>query len=679
MVPSSVLLVLVVTFSLSSTALCRQKRAAFSCSNTGLSDSLRQVFLCYHNDARLRVAKGVESNNVGTLNPAKNMYKLEWDCSMEQQAQNAITTCPLSLGSFPNMAQNLIRYSSSGGFSNPAVQINSTLNSWWGKAKQYGVTDSSNKYTSGNLYTFANMVFAETTKLGCAYKVCSNYLTITCLYNGISSVARGLEPDALGGNAPKAAKMLKMVYDCSVESTALAHASKCVYQHSSSAARPGLGENIYMTSAVNFDKVKAATQASELWWGELKQYGVGPSNNLTTALWNRPNTQIGHYSQMAWETSYRLGCAVAHCSNFTFGVCQYGPAGNYLNRLIYTIGNPCTSNAGCPGSYTSVPMSFRIGLLLATVVACVRSSPIHYDVSLLRTKRDNENATTMATFTVERLDAPIERIEIRLIDENSTNTVLEQPPAAVETVEQSSGNSVVNTQLKHGTATENAIDENVVGSADQYDVRYKKVEYVSDVILTRQDNTPTELAVQLRTDNIVTEEPSSTIDATTTTETFTHRESDKIIPRAEARAWLSSYSTRSPSDIDDDLDVLPPEAEESSSDDEYEPVEECLLNKAELPLKTVQKLTEQARKLGKLIRTRNRLQQQYCINREHPQLNDEFRLCPIWRNEKKVHNYQLMRIKYCADYSKWPNASKLMSTYGDNLNLYETLYAFQKP
>uniref|UniRef100_A0A183G3F6 Transposase n=1 Tax=Heligmosomoides polygyrus TaxID=6339 RepID=A0A183G3F6_HELPZ len=55
------------------------------------------------------------------------------------------------------------------------------------------------------------------------------------------------------------------------------------------------------------------------------------------------------------------------------------------------------------------------------------------------------------------------------------------------------------------------------------------------------------------------------------------------------------------------------------------------------------------------------------------------RLCPIWRNEKKVHNYQLMRIKYCADYSKWPNASKLMSTYGDNLNLYETLYAFQKP
>ncbi|PIO55400.1 SCP-like protein, partial [Teladorsagia circumcincta] len=75
-----------------------------------------------------------------------------------------------------------------------------------------------------------------------------------------SSVARGLEPDALGGNAPKAAKMLKMVYDCSVEASALKHASKCVYQHSTSSERPGLGENIYMTSALKYDKVKAAAQ-----------------------------------------------------------------------------------------------------------------------------------------------------------------------------------------------------------------------------------------------------------------------------------------------------------------------------------------------------------------------------------------------------------------------------------
>ncbi|KHJ88993.1 SCP-like protein, partial [Oesophagostomum dentatum] len=291
----------IIAVALTDAKIYRQKRATYSCSNTGLTDALRDVFLNYHNDARRRVAKGTEPNNVGTLNPAKNMYKLEWDCTLEQQVQDAIASCPSGLGSWSNMAQNLIRWSSSAGFSNPAAQINTTLANWWGKAKQYGVTDPDNKYTSSNLYTFANMVFSETTKIGCAYKVCGNYMTVSCLYNAIgyytnepmwqtgtacasgsecttyansgcdaglctkgpdvpetnnecpansgmtdsvrdtfltlhnnyrSSVARGLEPDALGGYAPKASKMLKMVYDCNVEASAMRHALKCVYQHS---------------------------------------------------------------------------------------------------------------------------------------------------------------------------------------------------------------------------------------------------------------------------------------------------------------------------------------------------------------------------------------------------------------------------------------------------------------
>ncbi|CAJ0592091.1 unnamed protein product [Cylicocyclus nassatus] len=405
-------------------AVYRIKRSTYSCSNTGMTDAIRDQILNYHNAARLRVAKGIEPNNVGNLNPAKNMYKLEWDCNMEQQAQAAISSCPGNLASWSNMAQNLVKYTSTGSFPNPATLINSTMNNWWDAAKKYGVTDPQNRYTSSKLYSFSNMVFPETTKIGCAYKVCTgstNALTFTCLYNGIgyytnepmwetgsacvtgadcttyansgcsgglctkgadipdtnnqcatntgmtdavrqkfltlhnsfrSSLARGLEPDALGGNAPKASKMLKMVYDCSVEANAMKHAKKCVYEHSEDKERPNLGENLYYTSALNFDKVKAAAQASQLWWNELKEYGVGPSNKLTRALWDRNNTQIGHYSQMAWETSYKLGCAVVACSKFTYAVCQYGPAGNYLDNLIYTIGNPCTSDAGCPGSYT---------------------------------------------------------------------------------------------------------------------------------------------------------------------------------------------------------------------------------------------------------------------------------------------------------------------------------------
>ncbi|KIH61531.1 SCP-like protein [Ancylostoma duodenale] len=197
-----------------------------------------------------------------------------------------------------------------------------------------------------------------------------------------SRAANGLEPDALGGNAPKASQMLKMVYDCAVEASAIKHSQKCVYQHSTSADRPGLGENLYKTTALNVDRVATAAESSQLWWNELKDYGVGPENNLTQALWDRPGMQIGHYTQamlfgLIWPGIAPTSLAVPfntaqpspiqsasmaqrkHTFSFLFPIrtmkYNLNPlnfSGNYMNQLIYTIGNPCTSDAGCPGSYT---------------------------------------------------------------------------------------------------------------------------------------------------------------------------------------------------------------------------------------------------------------------------------------------------------------------------------------
>ncbi|KHJ83445.1 SCP-like protein, partial [Oesophagostomum dentatum] len=164
-----------------------------------------------------------------------------------------------------------------------------------------------------------------------------------------SSLARGLEYDKLiNGKASPAAKMLKMVYNCSIEESAMRNAGRCVYGHTENYERPGLGESIFETTEQYKDKSKAALQASQWWWDELKLNGVGAANVITDYLWTRPNKMIGHYTQMAWETSYQLGCAVAHCPQ-TYVVCQYGPAGNYFNRPIYTKGRPCSQ---CPKKST---------------------------------------------------------------------------------------------------------------------------------------------------------------------------------------------------------------------------------------------------------------------------------------------------------------------------------------
>ncbi|EYB93272.1 hypothetical protein Y032_0184g989 [Ancylostoma ceylanicum] len=134
------------------------------------------------------------------------------------------------------------------------------------------------------------------------------------------------------------------IYDCGVESTARQNAKKCVFAHSH---MKGLGENIWMTTARQMDKVKAAEQASQGWFSELAKYGVGPANKLTMQLWNRPKTQIGHYTQMVWQNTYKLGCFVEWCSSMTYGVCQYSPQGNMMNQLIYEKGNPCTKDSDC--------------------------------------------------------------------------------------------------------------------------------------------------------------------------------------------------------------------------------------------------------------------------------------------------------------------------------------------
>ncbi|PIO77607.1 SCP-like protein [Teladorsagia circumcincta] len=384
----------------------------FVCSNSGISDSLRLLFLNAHNEARLSVAQGLEPNKCGSLPSAKNMYKLQWDCSLEQKAQDYIANCPTSMGSFTGLSQNLQSYTGITALTNIADQVASALTSWWGKVRQYGSTDPDNKYVDSNLYTFANdrANFLAHTCTGCfverigyytngvmwengtacsSASDCTTYPGSTCAgglcvielevpdagtntmcpsnanmtdatrqkfldtHNYLRSrLANGLEPDALGGNAPKASKMLKMVYDCSVEASAIKHSKKCVYEHSASADRVGLGENLYMTTMLNADRVSSAAESSQLWWDELKEYGVGPANNLTQELWDRPNMAIGHYTQMAWDRTYRLGCSIQHCPTFTYAVCQYGPPGNYMNQLIYTTGEPCTSDAGCPGAYT---------------------------------------------------------------------------------------------------------------------------------------------------------------------------------------------------------------------------------------------------------------------------------------------------------------------------------------
>jgi len=95
------------------------------------------------------------------------------------------------------------------------------------------------------------------------------------------------------------------------------------------------GENIFWASALRWSDGKREVQkispdiVVKSWASEAKNYSY---NNNTC----RKGKICGHYTQVVWESSTRLGCGMAVCpDNGQIWVCSYDPPGNYIGRKPY--------------------------------------------------------------------------------------------------------------------------------------------------------------------------------------------------------------------------------------------------------------------------------------------------------------------------------------------------------
>uniref|UniRef100_A0A7I4YTJ8 SCP domain-containing protein n=1 Tax=Haemonchus contortus TaxID=6289 RepID=A0A7I4YTJ8_HAECO len=84
-----------------------------------------------------------------------------------------------------------------------------------------------------------------------------------------TQVAKGEAKNKLGGNAPKAARMLKMTYDCAIEENMMNYAKECKFAHNSYKDRNYWGQSLYMTSARNINKTRAAENSVSAWFSQL--------------------------------------------------------------------------------------------------------------------------------------------------------------------------------------------------------------------------------------------------------------------------------------------------------------------------------------------------------------------------------------------------------------------------
>jgi uncharacterized protein YkwD len=81
-----------------------------------------------------------------------------------------------------------------------------------------------------------------------------------------------------------------------------------------------------------------ARQGENLWMGTRTAYSYGEmiGQLVDERRYYRPGRfpQVGHYTQIIWPTSQRVGCATAVNRTRDYLVCRYLPAGNIVGTML---------------------------------------------------------------------------------------------------------------------------------------------------------------------------------------------------------------------------------------------------------------------------------------------------------------------------------------------------------
>ncbi|XP_063781912.1 peptidase inhibitor 16-like isoform X2 [Pseudophryne corroboree] len=136
---------------------------------------------------------------------------------------------------------------------------------------------------------------------------------------------------------PPAAGMVMLRWDTTLEKLATSYAAKCIWEHNEE--RGFRGENLFVMSGSHLD----VELGLDDWHREQDYY------NFTTNVCQE-GQMCGHYTQMVWADTERVGCGEKFCEkvegfdepNMHLLVCNYEPPGNFEGEKPYKPGVPCS-------------------------------------------------------------------------------------------------------------------------------------------------------------------------------------------------------------------------------------------------------------------------------------------------------------------------------------------------
>jgi hypothetical protein len=136
---------------------------------------------------------------------------------------------------------------------------------------------------------------------------------------------------------PPAPPLARLTWSSAAAGIAQAWADGCTWAHNPDRGADGTprGENIFASAPAGRAEVTPAYVVAD-WGGEWTDYDY--ASNTCSGV-------CGHYTQLVWRSTARVGCAKASCSvNSPFGpsfptwdffVCDYEPPGNVSGQRPY--------------------------------------------------------------------------------------------------------------------------------------------------------------------------------------------------------------------------------------------------------------------------------------------------------------------------------------------------------
>ncbi|XP_023314714.1 venom allergen 3-like [Trichogramma pretiosum] len=173
----------------------------------------------------------------------------------------------------------------------------------------------------------------------------SNWITeqekyiIVQLHNELrQKVARGEEQRGNPGPQPPALAMPNLVWDEGLAEKAQQSANRCEMKHDACFYNPpycDYGQNIAtIWTKAPMDILRIEDRILG-WYDEVELV----NNNLVRSYYGESSSGWGHYTQMVWAKSTRIGCGISRYYKYNFNYmmifCNYGPAGNIPAQPVY--------------------------------------------------------------------------------------------------------------------------------------------------------------------------------------------------------------------------------------------------------------------------------------------------------------------------------------------------------